>query len=397
MIAIASGKGGVGKSTLAANLAIALARTGKKVGLIDADIYGPSQPKLLGSDAKPEAKDDKLIPVAAHGLHFLSLGQLVVGRPCAGLARADGDRRLARLIDADWGDAEYLIVDLPPGTGDVQLSLIQRALPTGALIVSTPQDLSLIDATRAIDCSRRPRCRCSASSRIWRAMFARIAANPLIRSAAAVSRRRRPNWGLRFWAACPCPWRFEPLPTPDIRRPPVTARRPKRSLRSPTNCCRRWIPLPPDAFMTETGDRDAADPRRRHCRATEECAYHRRGRRFGSPDRPSYGVMKFLQGHGYRMIPVNPEITGEHIHGEFVWRELSQIGEPIDIVDIFRRPSAAGDAVDQAIAVGAKAVWLQLGVIDSEAAARAEAAGLKVVMDHCIKIEILRLRVSRPE
>ena len=111
------------------------------------------------------------------------------------------------------------------------------------------------------------------------------------------------------------------------------------------------------------------------------------------PDRPSYGVMKFLQSHGYRVLPVNPEITGEHVHGEFVWRELAQIGEPIDIVDIFRRSDAAGEAVDQAIAVGAKAVWMQLGVIDEAAAERAEAAGLAVVMNHCIKIEILRLRV----
>ncbi|MEO6581861.1 MAG: CoA-binding protein [Sphingomicrobium sp.] len=113
------------------------------------------------------------------------------------------------------------------------------------------------------------------------------------------------------------------------------------------------------------------------------------------PDRPSYGVMKFLQDHGFRVIPVNPQITGEHVHGEFVWRELAQIGEPIDIVDIFRRPSAAGEAVDQAIAAGAKAVWLQLGVINAEAAARAEAAGLKVVMDRCIKIELPRLRVPK--
>ena len=110
------------------------------------------------------------------------------------------------------------------------------------------------------------------------------------------------------------------------------------------------------------------------------------------PDRPSYGVMKFLQDQGYRVLPVNPQITGEHVHGEFVWRELAQIGEPIDIVDIFRRPDAAGEAVDQAIAVGAKAVWMQLGVINEEAAARAEAAGLKVVMDRCPKIEIPRLR-----
>ena len=111
------------------------------------------------------------------------------------------------------------------------------------------------------------------------------------------------------------------------------------------------------------------------------------------PDRPSYGVMKFLQGHGYRVLPVNPQITGEHIHGEFVWRELAQIGEPIDIVDIFRRPDAAGEPVDQAIFAGAKAVWMQLGVVNEEAARRAEEAGLKVVMDRCIKIEIMRLRI----
>lgn len=111
------------------------------------------------------------------------------------------------------------------------------------------------------------------------------------------------------------------------------------------------------------------------------------------PDRPSYGVMKRLQDHGYRVIPVNPQITGEHVHGEFVFRELAQLGDPIDIVDIFRRPEAAGDAVDEAIKVGAKAVWMQLGVVNDEAAARAEAAGLKVVMDRCPAIEIPRLGV----
>ena len=109
------------------------------------------------------------------------------------------------------------------------------------------------------------------------------------------------------------------------------------------------------------------------------------------PDRPSYGVMKFLQGRGYRVIPVNPTITGEHVHGEYVWRDLSQVGVPIDIVDIFRNSEAAGEAVDEAIAAGAKAVWMQLGVVNREAAERAEAAGLKVVMNRCPKIEIARL------
>ncbi|VXC54163.1 CoA-binding protein [Sphingomonas sp. 8AM] len=112
------------------------------------------------------------------------------------------------------------------------------------------------------------------------------------------------------------------------------------------------------------------------------------------PIRPSNGVMATLQGHGYRVIPVNPQITGAHVHGEFVFRDLDQLGDPIDMVDIFRRSSEAGAVVDQAIAIGAKAVWLQLGVIDEAAAARAEAAGLKVVMDRCPAIEIPRLGVG---
>jgi hypothetical protein len=109
------------------------------------------------------------------------------------------------------------------------------------------------------------------------------------------------------------------------------------------------------------------------------------------PSRPSFGVMAFLQRHGFRVIPVNPQITGEHVHGEFVFRDLHQLGDPIDIVDIFRRSDAAGEVVDQAIAIGAKAVWMQLGVVDHAAAARAEAAGLKVVMDRCPAIDIPRL------
>ena len=112
------------------------------------------------------------------------------------------------------------------------------------------------------------------------------------------------------------------------------------------------------------------------------------------PGRPSYNVMRTLQAHGYRVIPVNPQITGEHVHGEYVFRDLSQIGEPIDMVDIFRRSEAAGEAVDEAIAAGAKSVWMQQGVIDQQAAARAEAAGLKVVMDRCPAVDIPRLGVA---
>ena len=151
LIAIGSGKGGVGKSTVSTNLAVALARMGRKVGLIDADVYGPSQPTLLGSDAKPTAEGEQLIPVEAHGIKFLSLGHLVSPGHALAWRGPMATGALAKLVDADWGDSELLIVDLPPGTGDVQLSLIQRSRPAGAVIVSTPQDLSLIDARRAVD------------------------------------------------------------------------------------------------------------------------------------------------------------------------------------------------------------------------------------------------------
>jgi len=151
LVAIGSGKGGVGKSTVTANLAVALARAGKKVGLIDADVYGPSQPTLLGKHDKPEGRDEKLVPVEAHGIKFLSLGQLVSPGHALAWRGPMATGALANLVEAEWGDAELLLVDLPPGTGDVQLSLIQRSRPAGAVIVSTPQDLSLIDARRAVD------------------------------------------------------------------------------------------------------------------------------------------------------------------------------------------------------------------------------------------------------
>jgi ATP-binding protein involved in chromosome partitioning len=154
-IAVGSGKGGVGKSTVAANLAIALARTGRKVGLVDADIYGPSQPRIMGNEERPELADKQIVPVTAYGVRMLSIGQLVE----AGIALAwrgpMAASALGQLIDGDWGDTELMVVDLPPGTGDIQLSLIQKWKPAGAVIVSTPQDLALIDATRAIDLFRK--------------------------------------------------------------------------------------------------------------------------------------------------------------------------------------------------------------------------------------------------
>ena len=151
LVAIGSGKGWVGKSTLAANLAVALARLGRKVGLIDADIYGPSQPRLFNAMERAQARDKQLIPVRAHGIRLLSVGQLVAEGTALAWRGPMASGALNQLVEADWGDAEILIVDLPPGTGDVQLSLIQKARPAAAVIVSTPQDLSLIDAARAID------------------------------------------------------------------------------------------------------------------------------------------------------------------------------------------------------------------------------------------------------
>ncbi|MFA6219700.1 MAG: Mrp/NBP35 family ATP-binding protein [Erythrobacter sp.] len=151
IIAVGSGKGGVGKSTLTANLAIALARKGRKVGLVDADIYGPSQPVIFGTEGeRPTAHDDKLVPVANRfGVPMLSMGQLVEPGRAIAWRGPMAAGALTQLLDAHWGDAEILMVDLPPGTGDVQLTMVQKFKPAGAVIVSTPQDLALIDAARA--------------------------------------------------------------------------------------------------------------------------------------------------------------------------------------------------------------------------------------------------------
>jgi len=152
LIAVGSGKGGVGKSTLSTNLAIALARSGRKVGLVDADIYGPSQPRLLGVEGRrPDARDKSLIPVpTAWGVPVLSMGNLIEPDRAIAWRGPMASGALGQLIDASWGDTELLVVDLPPGTGDVQLTMLQRHRPVGAVIVSTPQDLALIDARRAL-------------------------------------------------------------------------------------------------------------------------------------------------------------------------------------------------------------------------------------------------------
>jgi ATP-binding protein involved in chromosome partitioning len=153
IIAVASGKGGVGKSTVSVNLAIALSQLGVKVGLVDADIYGPSQPRLTGSEGqKPQAEGQKLIPIQTQfGIPLLSMGHLVKPGQAIAWRGPMAGNALSQLIDADWGEANVLVVDMPPGTGDVQLSMVQKHKPAGAVIVSTPQDLALIDAARAVD------------------------------------------------------------------------------------------------------------------------------------------------------------------------------------------------------------------------------------------------------
>ncbi|QDM41296.1 Mrp/NBP35 family ATP-binding protein [Altererythrobacter sp. TH136] len=153
IVAVGSGKGGVGKSTLTANLAVALARSGRKVGLVDADVYGPSQPTLLDTEGqRPQAENDKLIPIDSRfGVKMLSMGHLVEPGKALAWRGPMASGAFGQLVDAHWGDTEVLLLDLPPGTGDVQITMLQKHKPAGAVIVSTPQDLALIDAQRAAE------------------------------------------------------------------------------------------------------------------------------------------------------------------------------------------------------------------------------------------------------
>ncbi len=157
IIAVASGKGGVGKSTLSSNLAVALARQGRRVGLLDADIYGPSQPRMMGVSGRPQSPDGKtIIPLQAHGVTLMSIG-LMLREDEAVIWRGPMIMgALQQLLgQVDWGRLDVLVVDLPPGTGDVQLSLCQRTALTGAIVVSTPQDVALLDARKALDMFRK--------------------------------------------------------------------------------------------------------------------------------------------------------------------------------------------------------------------------------------------------
>jgi len=151
-IAVASGKGGVGKSTTAVNLALALAAEGAKVGILDADIYGPSQPRMLGSNARPESKDGRSMePIVSHGLQSMSIGYLIDEESPMIWRGPMVTQALEQLLrDTNWHDLDYLVIDLPPGTGDTQLTLAQKIPVTGAVIVTTPQDIALLDARKGL-------------------------------------------------------------------------------------------------------------------------------------------------------------------------------------------------------------------------------------------------------
>ena len=152
IVAVASGKGGVGKSTTAANLALALAAEGAQVGLLDADIYGPSQPMMMGIEGRPETEDGKTMePLVNHGVQVMSIGFLVNPDQAMIWRGPMATQALEQLLrQTNWKDLDYLVVDMPPGTGDIQLTLSQRVPVTGAVIVTTPQDIALLDARKAV-------------------------------------------------------------------------------------------------------------------------------------------------------------------------------------------------------------------------------------------------------
>ena len=204
IIAIASGKGGVGKSTVSSNLAVALAAEGRRVGLLDADIYGPSQPRMMGINKRPASPDGKtILPLHAHGVTLMSIGFMLEENKAVVWRGPMLMGALQQMISqVAWGELDVLLVDLPPGTGDVQLTLCQKTQLTGAIVVSTPQDVALLDPEKQWICSTPYRHRFWGWLKICRSFNVRIAARPAIYSVTAVSRPRPKIATCRFLGHC---------------------------------------------------------------------------------------------------------------------------------------------------------------------------------------------------
>ena len=209
IVAVASGKGGVGKSTTAVNLALALAAEGARVGLLDADIYGPSVPMMMGISGKPASADGKTMePLENYGVQVMSIGFLVAADEAMIWRGPMATQALEQLLrQTNWKDLDYLVVDMPPGTGDIQLTLSQRVPMTGAVIVTTPQDIALLDAKKASVCSRKSACRFWVLWKTWPSMSAATASTWSTSLALTVGanwpRTTRPT----TWALCPWPCR----------------------------------------------------------------------------------------------------------------------------------------------------------------------------------------------
>ena len=215
VIAVSSGKGGVGKSTVAANLAVALVKLGYKVGLLDADIFGPSVPKMFQvEDARPyaERKDgrDLIIPIEKYGLKLLSIGFFVNPDQATLWRGGMASNALKQLVgDADWGDLDYFVIDTPPGTSDIHLTLLQTLAITGAVIVSTPQQVALADARKGVDMYRNDKIRSmSPSWAWWRTWLGSPRLNCRRTSTTSLAKKGVRSWPTNW--ACPCwdksPW-----------------------------------------------------------------------------------------------------------------------------------------------------------------------------------------------
>jgi ATP-binding protein involved in chromosome partitioning len=225
---------------------------GKKVGIVDADIYGPSQPTLLGTTEKPHAENDKLVPVEVQGIKLLSVGQLVSPGQALAWRGPMASGALNQLIEGDWGDTE-LSWSTCLRNGDVQLSLVQKSRPAGAVIVSTPQDLSLIDATRAIDLFGKTGVPCSAIIENMAGYQCRIAARAAIRSARAARKPRQRAGRALPWPVAACRPALRAASDAGRRPPQRTGRPATLSRKSPVACLRSWKKSPPEALFASGG------------------------------------------------------------------------------------------------------------------------------------------------